>query len=463
MRFIRVLLMLLFIAAVGLGIAYYGAGRLAGPEITIQLPKNLIGQSSILDLTVGTPREQLDSLTVSIEQNGRTMPVFALDTSPADSLQPVGTNGVRLTRPIGRQTVPDLQAGEAVIVATASRPVLRGLRTVFSRSTHPVQVRLDPPRVSVVSTHHHINQGGSEMVVYRVTPPDVESGVQVGDYTYPGFPASAAGISAAPDMKVAFFALLYNQDRKAPIELFAKDAAGNEGHAQFDHQVFPKMFRHSRIEIDDAFLGRVVPGIVQHSPELKVSMPSPDNLLPAFLKLNGELRKMNNDKIAMIAKKSAPSILWKGAFRQLGNSQVESNFADYRTYLYMGKEIDEQVHLGFDLAVTANVPIPAANAGKVLYTQDLGIYGNCVILDHGMGVQSLYGHLSSFDVKEGQDVQQGQTLGRSGQTGLAGGDHLHFSMMVNGQFVNATEWWDPHWIEDRVTRKLREGGAAPTN
>jgi hypothetical protein len=463
MRFIRFLLLLLFIGAVGLGIVYYGAGRLAGPAITIQQPRNLIGQSSMLDLTVETPREQLDSLTVSIEQKGHTMPVFALDTSSAASLQPVGTNGVRLIRPIGRQTIPNLQNGEAIIVATASRPVLRGLRTVSSRSRLSVQVRLDPPRVSVVSTHHHINQGGSEMIVYRVTPPDVESGVRVGEYTYPGFPASGAGVSAGPDMKVAFFALLYSQDVKTPIEVFAKDAAGNEARARFDHQVFPKVFRHSRIEIDDAFLGRVVPAIVQHSPELKMSMPSPDTLLPAFLKVNGELRKMNNDKIAMIAKQSAPAILWKGAFQQLGNSQVESNFADDRTYIYKGKEIDQQVHLGFDLAVTTNVPVPAANAGKVLYAQDLGIYGNCVILDHGMGVQSLYAHLSSFDVKEGQDVQQGQTLGRSGQTGLAGGDHLHFSMMVNGQFVNATELWDPHWIEDRVTRKFREAGAAPTN
>ena len=90
----------------------------------------------------------------------------------------------------------------------------------------------------------------------------------------------------------------------------------------------------------------------------------------------------------------------------------------------------------------------------------MGIYGNCVILDHGMGVQSLYGHLSSFQVQEGQDVHKGQTLGLTGQTGMAGGDHLHFSMMVDGQFVNATEWWDPHWIQDRVVRKLQEAGVA---
>jgi murein DD-endopeptidase MepM/ murein hydrolase activator NlpD len=111
------------------------------------------------------------------------------------------------------------------------------------------------------------------------------------------------------------------------------------------------------------------------------------------------------------------------------------------------------------LARVVNAPVTAANDGKVIHAQYLGIYGNCIILDHGMGVQSLDGHLSAFQVKEGDEVKKGQQIGVSGQTGMAGGDHLHFSMLVNGQFVNATEWWDPHWIEDRIMRKLREAGA----
>ena len=166
----------------------------------------------------------------------------------------------------------------------------------------------------------------------------------------------------------------------------------------------------------------------------------------------------NAAAIAALAKKTSASKLWNGPFTQLGNSKVEAAFADHRTYVYKGKEVDQQVHLGFDLAVTSRVPIVAANAGTVLNASWLGIYGNCVIIDHGMGVQSLYGHLSSFDVKVGDTVTKGQTIGRSGMTGLAGGDHLHFTMLVNGQMVNPVEWWDPHWIDDRVQRKLGEAG-----
>jgi len=108
------------------------------------------------------------------------------------------------------------------------------------------------------------------------------------------------------------------------------------------------------------------------------------------------------------------------------------------------------------LASFAHAPIKAANRGKVIYAADLGIYGNCIVIDHGMGVQSLYAHLSSIEVKVGTMVDQAQELGKSGETGMAGGDHLHFTMLVNGHMVNPIEWWDPHWIQDRIIRKLTE-------
>jgi murein DD-endopeptidase MepM/ murein hydrolase activator NlpD len=201
----------------------------------------------------------------------------------------------------------------------------------------------------------------------------------------------------------------------------------------------------------------VVPAIGSHTPDLPVST-SGEDLLTSFLRINGDLRRKNAETLAALARKSAPEMLWKDNFQQLGNSQVEAKFADHRTYVYQGKEVDQQVHLGFDLAVTANVPVVAAQRGVVVHADYLGIYGNCVVIDHGLGVQSLYGHLSSMDVKPGDRVEKGQTIGRSGMTGLAGGDHLHFTMMVNGRPVNPVEWWDTKWMQDRVLRKITEAG-----
>ena len=452
MFIVRWFFRLLIVAALVFGAAYYYAGTLDGPVITINQP-SVIGQGGTLDVTIDAPAGELTALDIQLEQKGRAFPILNAASAPAGAIVTQGDR-VRVTRPVGKKVLPDLVNGPATVKVSATRPVFRKLRQVSSEASREVQVRLTPPRVAVLSTHHYVNQGGTEMLVYRVSPADVESGVRIGDVTYPGFPASGAGLRD-PELKVAFFALLYNQPVDVPMEVFAQDVAGNQARASFEHRVFPKKFRSSRIPLDDKFLGRVVPAILQSSPQIQAHE---GDLLPAFLKINNDLRRLNNETIASLAKKTAPSILWEGAFQPLGGSQVESSFADFRTYLYDGKDVDRQVHLGFDLAKTANAPVLSANNGKVLFAAELGIYGNTVIVDHGMGVQSLYAHLSSFAVHEGDDVKKGQTLGASGQTGLAGGDHLHFSMMVNGQFVNATEWWDQHWLEDRVLRKLREAG-----
>jgi murein DD-endopeptidase MepM/ murein hydrolase activator NlpD len=437
--------------------AWFAAGRGTPPVIEIRQPDRTLGRAGTLVVDVTAPAGRLTRLDVALEQNGVTTPLFALPGREGAALTQEADDRVRLTLPIGRRQVPALAAGPARLLVAAARPALFGWRTLEARASRDLVVRLDPPRLAVVSTHHYLNHGGSEAVVYRVTPPDARSFVRVGDREYPGYPATGAGIAGAdPSLHIAFFALLWDQDLTTPIALVARDDAGNEAEATFDHRVFPKPFRRSTIEITDAFLARVVPPILERTPDLGVG--DPENLLEAFLVVNGELRRRNAAAIAEVARKTAPALLWKGPFRQLSSSKVESAFADQRTYFYQGREIDRQVHLGFDLAVTANVPVRAANRGRVVYADYLGIYGNTVIVDHGMGVQSLYAHLSSIEVAPGDEVEQDEPLGRSGMTGLAGGDHLHFTMLVNGQMVTPVDWWSPQWIEDRILRKIREAG-----
>jgi hypothetical protein len=453
LKFIGVLFILALVAGAG---AWFWAGRAAGPTLEIRQPDKFIGQATALELMVEAPEGRFSQIDVVVEQNGKTLPVFALGQPAEADVKQDSAERIYISRQIGKRNIPELQPGAARIVVRASRPVLYGLRQAESTATRDVQVRLEPPRVAVLSTHHYVNHGGAEFVVYRATPPDVESGVRVGDQTYPGFAGSAIGVSD-PATRVAFFALLHDQDLNTPMEVFARDAAGNQATAELDHRPFPKPFARSRIQIDDRFLQRVVPAIGSHTPDLPVST-SGDDLLTSFLRINGDLRRKNAETLAALARKTAPEMLWKDNFQQLGNSQVEAKFADHRTYMYQGKEVDQQVHLGFDLAVTANVPVAAAQRGVVVHADYLGIYGNCVVIDHGLGVQSLYAHLSSMDVKPGDRVDKGQIIGRSGMTGLAGGDHLHFSMLINGLPVNPVEWWDTKWMQDRVFRKVTEAG-----
>jgi len=457
----RYLLGLLLIVALAAGGAFVYAGRLPGPAIEITKPVKYVGQSAPVEVAVTAPGAKLTRLEVVFEQNGKQTPIASLAQPASAEIKQDGPDKVRVTRTISREQIPDLKTGPAKIIVTAERPVLRGMRKVQSTASHDVQVRLEKPMIAVLSTKHYINLGGSEMVVYRATPPDVESGVQVGDLLYPGYPAGGVKIEgvhiADPAVKLAFIALRYDQDVNTPMFAYAKDEAGNSARADFDRLTFPKPFKKSRIELNDAFLDRVVPAILATTTEVA---PQGANL-DKFLVLNGELRRKNAETIANYSKQSSPEMLWNGVvFHPFTNSAVEAAFADQRTYVYGGKDVDRQTHLGFDLARVVNSPVVAANRGKVVHASPLGIYGNCVIIDHGMGVQSLYGHLSSFAVKVGDTVEKEQELGKSGMTGLAGGDHLHFTMLVNGQMVNPVEWWDQHWIQDRILRKLREASGS---
>jgi murein DD-endopeptidase MepM/ murein hydrolase activator NlpD len=456
----KFVLFILVIAVVGGGAAWFWAGRSAGPTIDIRQPGAFVGQTSTLEMALETPDGKFSRVDVSVEQNGKTFPVFAFDEGSlagAEGVRQDSADTLYVMRPIGKRAIPDLQPGAARIVARAARRVLYGWREIESTATRDVQVRLEPPRAAVLSQFHFINQGGSEFAVYRATPADVESGVRVGDKEYPGFPASGAGIGGDPALRVAFFALLYDQAPNTKIEVFARDPAGNQVVTPLDYRVFPKAFKKSRIEIDDRFLQRVVPAIASNVPDEQIPT---DDVLAGFLKINGDLRRKNNQYIRDLAKKTSPEMMFMDVFQQLGNSQVEAGFADSRTYIYKGKEVDQQVHLGFDLAVTANVAVAAAQRGIVVHASDLGIYGNCVILDHGLGVQSLYAHLSSIGVNVGDKVEKGQQVGRSGMTGLAGGDHLHFTMLVGGEQVTPVDWWSAQWLQDRVLRKIMAAGGA---
>lgn len=443
-------LIALVVLGVGAAALWINAGQAEGPVIAIEGPA-AIGQTGEISISVTTPGAQLTELSVTLVQGDTRLPVYDLEQNPDVVLAAAGDR-LTLTRPAGKRAMPELKSGPAEVTVTAVRPVLFGLRQAAASASRTIEVRLVPPQIAVLSQFHYINHGGTEVVVYRVTPPDAESGVRVGDKEYRGFPAGGAD----PALRLAFFALLWDQGLDTPLNVFARDGVGNEASGSFDFRVFPKQFRKSTISLDDRFLARVVPPILQNSTELQVDDPS--NLLAAYLAINRDLRRMNNETITRLALETSPEILWRGSFKQLINTAVEAGFADQRTYVYNGQDVDNQVHLGFDLASTAAAPVLAANRGRVVHAGWLGIYGNCVILDHGMGLQSLYAHLSSISVTVGQTVDSEAELGRSGATGLAGGDHLHFTMLLGGNAITPVDWWSAQWVQDRVLRKLSEAG-----
>jgi murein DD-endopeptidase MepM/ murein hydrolase activator NlpD len=312
-------------------------------------------------------------------------------------------------------------------------------------------VRLVPPDLAVVSTQNYATQGGAGAVVYRVGDSSVRDGVRAGDWFFPGSPLP----EGAPGDRFCVFGIPWDLGDEAQIRLLAEDDIANRAEIAFLDRFFPKPPARDRIALSDSFMARVVPEILRRTPGLA----DRGSLLDNYLQINGDLRRRNAEELVELGRESAPTFLWTEVFGALPNAQVMSAFADRRTYFYGGRPVDEQTHLGYDLASVAQAPVPAANRGRVMMARYFGIYGNTVVLDHGYGLMTLYAHLSVIDVAEGQDVQRAAILGRTGATGLAGGDHLHFSTLVRGLPVNPTEWWDASWIRDRVARKL--GSALP--
>lgn len=340
----------------------------------------------------------------------------------------------------------DLKEDTGTITITAKDCSLFGKTTTLDV---PVTIDVAPPILGITSSQHYINQGGAGVVTYSVSADAQWSGVKIGNYTFKGFPKPGV----PNNEHFAFFVYSYDLPANTTIEIVARDGAGNEGKSTLiPAKFFPKEFRHRDLPIDDKFIETKVADIIANTSSLK---NQGDNL-KNYLMVNRDLRKSNNDFIKKLAEKSENHFFWKGAFQPLGNASIEANFADYRSYIYNGEKVDEQVHLGFDMAVLEHYPISASANGKVAFNGYLGIYGNTIIIDHGYGLMSLYAHLSSSDVKEGDVVARGQKIANSGATGLAGGDHLHFSLLIGGVQTNPIEFWDEHWITDNVYLRLGE-------
>jgi murein DD-endopeptidase MepM/ murein hydrolase activator NlpD len=250
----------------------------------------------------------------------------------------------------------------------------------------------------------------------------------------------------------SLFAFAWNMPEGTTPVVFASNGAGNDVTTPLT-VIFPKkeqpVYTQHTIQVTDQFMQKVLG---------ELDPNGTGDAVARFVKINSEMRKANNKTLADLRLKTADHFLWSQPFTRQIHSAAEATFADVRSYVYHGQTIDHQVHLGLDLAVTQHVGVEASNDGRVVWAAPLGIYGNCIVVDHGYGLQTIYGHLSRIDVHEGDMVKRGGVMGLSGMTGMAGGDHVHFAMQLDGVQIDPKEWWDPHWIKDHVARRVELAG-----
>jgi len=422
-------------AIILLPLAYFGL-RSVTPVITIPPTVTSLGQVTPITVQVRDARG-VRKLTAWVEQDGARYQVF-------ETAQPSKSRDDSVSFTAGVKTTPQLKQGKAkLIVEATSNDLLRKT----GRAERDVTVITQPPSVSADSEQHYLYLGMADLATFDVTGGWTQAGVRVGDQKFRAWPMPGG----KPGL-FSLFAFAWNMPADTVPVVFAANGAGNDVTTPlvvvFPKKEQPKYTTHD-LQVSDQFMQKVVG---------ELDPNGTGDLVVRFVMINSEMRRANNKTLSDLQFKTADKFLWSQPFIRQPHSQAEATFADLRNYMYHGQKIDQQVHLGYDLAVTQHVGVEASNDGKVVYAAPLGIYGNCIVVDHGYGLQTIYGHLSRIDVHEGDMVKQGQVMGLSGMTGMAGGDHIHFAMQLDGVQIDPKEWWDRHWIQDHIARRVELPG-----
>jgi murein DD-endopeptidase MepM/ murein hydrolase activator NlpD len=424
---ILILLLLAVVSPLAILIA-----RSTTPVVELPNPISILGLATPVTVHVRDPRG-IRRLDAFVEQNGTRYRVWSAgDAATHTDASWNFTAGVN--------AAPQLKEGKAKLILEATS---NDLLHKTGRWEGDVSIVTQQPTLSVDSDQHYLYLGMADLVTFNVTGTTAETGVRVGDQVFRAWPMPGG----KPGL-FSLFAFAWNMPAGTIPLVYASNGSGNDVTSpisfQFPKKEQPKYTVHD-LKIDDRFIQKVVG---------ELDPNGSGDLLSRFIKINNEMRRSNNRTLFDLRLKTADRFLWSQPFQRQAHSQAEATFADLRNYIYNGKKIDQQVHLGYDLAVTQHVGVEASNDGRVVYAAPLGIYGNCIVVDHGYGLQTLYGHLSHIDVHEGDMVKRGQVMGTSGQTGMAGGDHIHFGMLLDGVQIDPKEWWDTHWIQDHVAKRV---------
>ena len=411
------------------------------PTLVLEKEIKYLGGKVELPLQATDQKSGIRSLTITLTQ-GATSVTLLEKTFPRQAwFKPAGPTSLNEKVTIDAQKA-GIREGDAELIVSVRDFSCNGLfKGNETLKRLPVTMDTRPPVVKMLHAQRTIRPGGSGMGLYTPSEPPGKHGVAIDNAFFPGFPVGKK------DAYVCYFALPWDAGQPEKIRLVGSDEAGNEVVLPLPTAFKAETIKRDSINLSDQFLQQKMPEFEQHYPEMQ------GTLVEKYLYVNNQIRQSNARTIAQICTTTDPQQLWTDRFLRMPGAG-RAGFADQRTYLYNGTAIDTQTHLGVDIASVAQAEVRAANRGKVVFADYLGIYGKTVIIDHGQGVASLYSHLSSIDTTAGTMAAKDQPIGRSGVTGMAGGDHLHFSMLVHGIFVTPVEWWDQHWIDVNVKSAL---------
>lgn len=440
-RFFLTFLLLLILG--GGGAAYFLFFEGVPPSINLDATNDYLGLNGTIHYSVSDSESGIKRVRILAKQGSVEQELYAREYARSRYNNPVGP-----TEEAAQLAFDSAEEGfedgpltlTAVVTDFSLRNWLKGNTTTVSKE---IIIDTKPPRIQPLHGERYLSPGGTGIAIYKLSDVTASHGVSVNGRFFHGYQID----ESRDDTFICYFALPYDAKSFEELIIKAEDKAGNIASTQLSTIFKNKRFKKDTINVSEGFLSRKIPEFEQYYPEMQGSF------IEKYLYANSIVRKQNNKKISELCSSTGPERLWTGAFLRMAGSS-RAGFADQRSYRFNGREVDFQVHLGMDIASTRRANVKAANNGVVVFDDYLGIYGNMILLDHGQGVFSLYSHLSQINVTRGDTVEKGAVIGLSGTTGMAGGDHLHFSMLVQGVFVTPKEWWDKQWINVTIDEPI---------
>jgi len=332
---------------------------------------------------------------------------------------------------------------EVEVIDNSKWNFLEGNKTVEQIS---VQIDTKKPVANVLGNSRYIQRGGSAVVVVKVEDENLED-------AYISF-NDKRNFKLTPYYKenyyVALIAWPMDIESFNRVNLVVTDKADNKTITKVPLYIQSKKVVNDNIKVSENFIKNVSAIVLEQSFE-----EIPEKLNDIFIYSNTVLRDKNINTIDQTIEKYASSEMIVNfdisSFKRLRGSKTVAGYGDRRHYYVDGKKINEAWHLGIDWASVKKAPIRASNEGTVIFKNYLGLYGNSIIIDHGMGLATLYAHTSSQNVNVGDYVSKNQKIANTGATGAVFGDHLHFGVLIQGVEVNPIEWMDRNWIKLRIS------------
>jgi len=329
-------------------------------------------------------------------------------------------------------------------------------------------VDYEKPSISVMQAPESILSGGTGAIFYRAQDTELaDSGIRVGSLTFKGYPAR----SFDPDMRddnlfVALFSTPPNSTENSLIlnaRIFAEDKVGNASSEQISIPIEQKPATQVSVEVSESFVSQRIAALAKDNltkllkggfigPEKQdwSTLPPEELWHKQFNLIYGTLRNLNSIEISSLLINTRFDRYWTSPLlRQFG--EVGRQFGTQTTFKYQGIPLGSTIEQGLTITLPKGERQVASVArGVVAFSENLGFYGHCVAIDHGLGLASVYANLQGALVNRGESIEAGTIVGTAGEGSTADTAEFILELRISGVPVDPKEWLDKNWFGTNI-------------